>query len=518
MHKNENSGNGQNTALLDEMIDAVKNDLPSEDQWKRAWGNLEARLDAQEGIAPLEARRFPRTTRGRLAWAAGAVIFIAVGLFFAHTLRPADDDGSDTAAIPAFSLLVQAAAAEETLFSADAIVHIVNEIIVRPVSNPAFAKARWIPITSLEAEGAFRFHQLELPGEPGKGYTVKDESWYDPGTGKFARIMKARGKPVFATSYDGAFVCSLERTDDGSAHVAKQRITPGFKRPKNPAGFLGLAAGFVARLEELDKGAVQHAGHGTLADGSAVQVLKAGMPAPDGTMDSYWLFRIRRDDHAMAEMEFFLGGESALLLRRAGRDIVAAPGVSWTLDGIAPSPAEDRDLPTPEVVKDMVVPDVSVRHLVETASFDTYIFAKSPPWATKREIDDVLDLVSKPHRMFVTCYVATDTRHVVMIQALTFQKMFAPMAENGTLRLVYTSPSGFKALTGGPEWNKWGANIALRSARHVIKDPPSENRTSYILESPSGVHFPVAINGPLTDEELHALVDSLVLAEKHKDD
>ena len=154
----------------------------------------------------------------------------------------------------------------------------------------------------------------------------------------------------------------------------------------------------------------------------------------------------------------------------------------------------------------MVISDVSVERMVERASFPTYIFQSDPPWAGERQITDVLDIVSPPNRMFAVTYRADDGRHVVLIQAASYNKMGATLAKLG--KVVYTSPGGIKVLSG--ERDQWLAGILLQSARASIKDPPSNNRTGYLLETPDGTFPALAINGQLTDEELHGLIDSLV--------
>jgi hypothetical protein len=84
--------------------------------------------------------------------------------------------------MPAFSLLSQARAAEDALFAGDKVLHFVNEIIVKAVSNPVLAQMRWVPMVSVEATGKPRFHQLTLPAKPGESFTVADQAWYDPPT------------------------------------------------------------------------------------------------------------------------------------------------------------------------------------------------------------------------------------------------------------------------------------------------------------------------------------------------
>jgi hypothetical protein len=103
---------------------------------------------------------------------------------------------------------------------------------------------------------------------------------------------------------------------------------------------------------------------------------------------------------------------------------------------------------------------------------------------------------------------AEDGRHLVLVQAATYNRMLPRKIKDGTV--VYTAPNGFKVWGGGPQ--KWYSKILLQSAHYYLKDPPAEDRTGYVLESPAGTFPALAANGPVSDEELHALVDSLTPA------
>ena len=59
------------------------------------------------------------------------------------------------------------------------------------------------------------------------------------------------------------------------------------------------------------------------------------------------------------------------------------------------------------------------------------------------------------------------------------------------------------------------ANPAAKCPLAFIKDPPSEDRIGYVLESPGGTFPALAVNGPVSDEELHKLVDSLMPAKDY---
>lgn len=86
-----------------------------------------------------------------------------------------------------------------------------------------------------------------------------------------------------------------------------------------------------------------------------------------------------------------------------------------------------------------------------------------------------------------------------MIQSVTYQQLFAPMAESGALKPLYASPTGFKAHLGDASRTKWAADICLCRGQCVIKDPPADDRAGTVLETPSSVHSFLAINGPVTD-------------------
>ncbi|MBA7716316.1 hypothetical protein ES703_125386 [subsurface metagenome] len=240
-------------------------------------------------------------------------------------------------------------------------------------------------------------------------------------------------------------------------------------------------------------------------------MVKAGFGDTQGKLHAYWIFRIRSDDHTVAEMEFIIAGEPQLLIRRALSETVAEPAISWNLSEINGKVPDGEETPLAAIKPDMVIPNVTVQHMIDRADFETYIFASNPPWTSRREITDCLDVASPDHRMFSIAYVANDGRHIVLVQAPTYNKMLGNFAKQG--RLVYTSPNGFKVWGGGP--HKWYSKILLTSAKFVIKDPPAEDRIGYVLESPAGTFPSLAVNGPLTDEELHSLIDSLVPAKQY---
>ncbi len=439
-------------------------------------------------------------TRSGMKFAVAAAVLIAVALF-GITQFPSSHG---------VSLLATACAAEEALFAGTRIIHIQNEIVVHARSAEEQAgepNYTWIPMCSLKPDGQLQINQLKLAVEP-ESYVVTDHSWYDPLSGCFSRVLKAGDAVVFANACDGRTIYGAIIASEGAIQVVGQPVAEGFKPPQNPAEYLGLAAGLKTSLG-ADSTQVQGVEVGTLSDGRPVTIFKVGTPDPDGQLSSWWLFRVLHDDSTIAEKEFILQGHPQLLIRRVLTEPVDAPVVAWNLGGIEGGAA--RPAPQVTVTPDMVVPHVSVQHMVEKATFETYVFSAKSAWTGAIDITDAIDPASPGGRMFAMAARAEDGRHLVLVQSPTYNAMLGRIVKQG--QIAYTSPNGFKVWGGGPQ--KWYSGILLQSAKYIIKDPPSENRTGYVLESPAGTFPALAINGPVTDEELHRLVDSLVPAREY---
>jgi anti-sigma factor (TIGR02949 family) len=452
----------------------------------------------------------------RPAWIVGVVasllLLALLHQWLGRTRAPSLDTG---VSLSGFGLFSQAWAREDALFDREEIVHLVNEIVVRPVPSPELARMRWIPLVSLDTKGKPRFNQLRLPAKPGEGFTILDETYYDPHGGRFSRVMTLEGKPVFANSYDGEAIYSLGVGPSGAERVARNPIASDFKPLKRPAEFLGIAAGMPRELDENDKSLFSEAGEATLSDGSKGRMIKAAFglnSGPDTLSNAYWLFTIRETDNTIVQREWFVGDQSVLLIRRLRAETVEHPSTAWNLSGIQKTAVPSQAAPGVCVTPDAVIPDASIRDMVERADFETYIFAHDPPWAKERRISDILDVASPPHRMYSILYRAEDGRHVVLVQSYTYNTMLGPVAKEG--RLVYESPTGFKVWSASTD--KWLAGILLQSSGYMLKEPPSPDRTGYLLESPAGTFPAIAINGKVNDEELHALVNSLVPARDYK--
>ncbi len=475
-------------------------------------------------LAAVAGEKEPQTTARPIIWRAfrwrtimtssvakiaiAASVVTAVGLF--GLLRYSDTD--ENKSFGGLRLLTTACAAEESLFVGEDIVHIQNEIIVCAGSSdqPAGLDSVWLPMCSMKPDGQLQVNQLKLAVAP-ESYVVTDHSWYDPATGRFSRVLKAGDVIVFANSYDGGFIYNAT-VAEGTVRVIGEAAADEFRAPQSPAEYLGIAPGLKTALGENDT-MVQSVETGVLYDGRPGHIYKVGMPDPNGqSTNSYWLFKVRDADATIAEKEFVLVGRPRLLVRRVLTESVQAPTIFWNLAEIEGTAT--KAMQQVSITPDMVIPRVSVEHMVERADFETYVFSTQPAWTGAIEITDCIDPASPGGRMFIMTARADDGRHLVLVQSPTYNKMLGAVVKQGNV--VYASPNGFKVWGGGPQ--KWYAQILLQSARASIKDPPSEDRIGYVLESPAGTFPALAVNGPVTDEELHHLVDSLVPAKKYLSD
>jgi hypothetical protein len=153
----------------------------------------------------------------------------------------------------------------------------------------------------------------------------------------------------------------------------------------------------------------------------------------------------------------------------------------------------------------------------QRATFPVYIFAEDPSWTSDRKIYDLPDEMSAPARFFAATYRAKDGREIVLTQGESFNRYFTAIF-NKTRELgkpiswPYVSQSGFKALQQDDKQGEmWWTEFALKSSGFE----PTANRVGYILQSPANSFMLLAINGPISDQELQSLIDSMIPAEEY---
>ena len=160
---------------------------------------------------------------------------------------------------------------------------------------------------------------------------------------------------------------------------------------------------------------------------------------------------------------------------------------------------------------------VSIQQMIERSTFETYVLSKKPSWTRNVQIVEVSDPVrsdSDVARMYYLIALADDGRHLVIAQSNTISMMLGQKIKQS--QSMYTSANGLKVWSGGPL--KWHSQGVLERAEYIIKDPPSEERVGYAIETPEGTFPVLAVNGPITDEELHSLVESFVPAKEYSKD
>jgi len=455
--------------------------------------------------------------------------------------------GVEKPMVSSIELLAKAQAAEKALFTGDKIVHIMSEItiyrsqynpksreMIEKLGNTKMSAAEldkmnrelisswlvsWLPMCSLQPNGEHRITQISLAKDANQTYTIFDNAWYEPKTGRFVRTMDVNDKVIFANSYDGQFVNTTETTADGKVQLKSEAVSANFKAPENPAEFLGMTAGVQQCLvDKCFTQPVQNVTKGTLADGTAVYIYKVGFPNPyGGDLKTYYLFKIRQADEIIAEIEYIYNGRQQMVIRRVVSEQVDKPDYSWNLAELS---SKDLAGETPSgvtVSSDVAIPNVSVRHMIDKADFETYIFATDPNWTKSRMIVDVIDPMNPPARLFVMVFPPkdNDTRMVMLIQSQTHNKYMGAMfkqveAQGGKFDWkMYANGCKVYRNTGSEAY--W---TELSFKNSGIE--PAKDRCGFIVETPAGTFPLIAVNGPVTEEELAGLVNSLIPAKDYQ--
>jgi hypothetical protein len=454
--------------------------------------------------------------------------------------------GVEKPMMSSIELLAKAQAAEKALFAGDKIVHIMSEIsiyrsqynpktqeMIEKIGNTKMSAAEldkmnrelisswlvsWLPMMSLQPTGEQRLTEIRLAKDANQTYTIFDNAWYDPQTGKFVRTMNVNDKVIFANSYDGQFVNITETTADGKVQLKSEAVSPNFKAPENPAEFLGITAGVQQCLvDKCFNQPVQDITKDTLADGTPVQVFKIGFPNPWGDLNTYYLFKIRQADDIIAQIDYVFNGQPQMVIRRVVSEQVDKPEYSWNLAELNSKELAGETPSGVTVASDVAIPNVSIRHMIDKADFETYIFASDPNWTKGRMIIDIMDPMNPPGRLFVIMYTPNDdnTRMVMLIQSQTHNKYMSAMfkqAEAQGKKLSYKEyANGCKVYMDTGSAAFW-TELCFKNA----SVEPAKDRCGFIVQSPAGTFPLIAVNGPVTEEELTGLINSLTTAKDYQ--
>ncbi len=409
-------------------------------------------------------------------------------------------------------LLAQAMAAERDILGQGGIVHFVKEVTFHPVKDTLLAKMRLHFLPLIGPDGKMLFNQLTLPDEAARGFTVQENSWFDFSSKRFALIVRIDGKPVFVNSFDGEIVRTTEAAADGRLKIVEKPISGAFAWPEELNENIGVSGDVEKMLQGFDEEHISEAGEGTLEDGTPVRLVKAETLGPEGKLISSCLIKIRKTDNTFAEMDFSLREETIMTLRFTYHKPVAESSVPWSLQGIESL----AYIPGTRVDFDMIKPDVSVRQMLDKADFPAYLIHPEPSWTVERKVSVISMNIPGMNRKMSICiavYRGRDDRHVVLSQSNMYSQMAGAIMGEGTK--VYTSPHGFEVWR--TDKDEWTAKINLKAARGVIRDMgrPAEDCTGCTIITPDRPVIMLAVNGKLSDKELHQLADNLVLVDEY---
>jgi hypothetical protein len=462
--------------------------------------------------------------------AAAAVLIIIATISWLYS-KP-----GSTQQLSSFTLLSRASAAEQTLFyGTGGITHIANEIILYPSSrsntgkllrdlesdvthdkNIAFVKSwlsyRWIPVFSLGPDGQPRENKLDLAQNAGEAVMISDLAWYDAATGRFARVLKTGDHVLFANAFDGQYVYTTSKGPGGILQIDREAVSVEFKVPDNPADFMGIAAGLRGAIPREHYPPIQDVTTETLENGTPIRVYKLGFTDPWGKVETYFLFKISVDADIIEEIECVADGEPTRIHRRINAEAVNKPALSWDLSelvseqttGVAVEASEASGI-------------VTIRQISERAAGPVYVFETDPSWTHDRKIYDLPDETDKSARMFSATYRGRDGRDIVLTQGESFNRyfsaLFGKVQEMGNqVPWMYESENGFKVMHQSDKNTEiWWTEFALKSAGFE----PVTNRVGYILMSPEKTFLVLAVNGPVSEQELHGLIDSLISADEY---
>jgi hypothetical protein len=253
-----------------------------------------------------------------------------------------------------------------------------------------------------------------------------------------------------------------------------------------------------------------------LPDGAPAHILRVtfGDNESDMSFDLYLRVTIRDDNHMVDSLEFIAsekkGEEKVYTIRRVAGDGHRELTYGWDLAGLRPAIEKEKAGPKLPVrtFADMIRLDIPVDEMARRADYPVYLFGHDPSWSARRQIVDILDIASPPHRMFAAVFPAKDRRHLVLFQAHCVNTEMKSKAREG--QPLYTSPAGIKVWSDKDDKPMAKALLSsLGSTKLIFTDTMSPDCTGYMLETPEGTFPTLAVNGVLTDTELHGLVDSL---------
>ena len=190
------------------------------------------------------------------AIAAAAAALLLIGIPYLNQFGKQGENGS--------LQLAQALAAEKNILDQGGIVHFVKEITFQPVKDTLLAKTRMHFLPIIGADGKMLFNQLTLPDEAARGFTVLEDSWFDPSTKRFALIVRVDDKPMFVNSFDGEIVRTTEAAADSGLKIVEKKISGTFTWPEELNESIGATGDIEKMLEGFDEEHISAVAEGLL--------------------------------------------------------------------------------------------------------------------------------------------------------------------------------------------------------------------------------------------------------------
>jgi hypothetical protein len=448
-----------------------------------------------------------------------------------------------------FSLINTACAAEQTFFTGESIVHITHQITVYPNTdapdmaaqldellesnftlnrNLAFMRAWFssrasLPVHSLEADGEYQWHTLELTGIGDKASVIQENIWYDPDSGSFARVFKQGEQVLFAVSYDGQAVYLTQVSDNGRFQIQREPITEQFSLPDNPAEFLGISASFQDSMDKMNLPPVEEERREQRADGTWVRLYKLRWP---GT-DAYHLLEVNEDDNTIERIESVACERRIQQIQRISSASVDAPGFSWNLAELAGRNAPSR----PEVIFTEGMITITPQEMADIALVETYVLGDTPDWIQEQKCVIMPDKASSYGVRYVVFCSTDDGRCAAISQGRTVHQLIwaaLNMSNQAGLRWFpcYVSQNRFKVhdifelgrivgeaiVSAVPDFTDgqrlWWSDAMFKQAGFE----PLSYHQDFMLHSPTDTHLSITLNGQFTDAEVHEMVDNLIPA------
>ena len=462
---------------------------------------------------------------------AAAVIAVIVSIVWATYQTVGNPIGT-----PTFSTLLNAATATENAwFTGEQTVHIVKHIVIYPQHDAndlgtlmenlesnydltnleAFARRFLTPqgmaFFSLDQNGNRHDHQLELVDPQAGKATIEDHIWYDPDTGRYARLLTRTDQVLFVHSFDGQRVHLAQRDDQGKLKVQSNPATASFSAPQDLAGFLGSTTARVRQLLDGKDMLIRSKPTESTLRGKAVDVYKLsyidfldeGLP--------YVQLSVDKNDQSFVRIEFITNQKTTMTIDHLSRTQGELPPVGWDMSALPGS--HETAVPDVTVRSEMGRSGLTVQEMAERATLPVYVFGKDPYGTLRRTIYESIDWVSPTDRAFAIIYKTQQNIAVGLLQSPTLDR-FAK-AQNIDLQTVQgflTTSHGFKVCALDANQNAYILNLLFVS----LNKKAADNRSCYLLLSPDDQILFLGIDGWLSHHELEQLIESMVSAQDYK--